>query len=99
MSAGVATAASAATLAQGTLDVDSSGQATYRVDVEVPPGIAGAQPRLALAYAHNQPNGIIGVGWGLSGLSAITRVKATYAVDGFNGAVSYGPNDRYALDG
>src|SRR5215213_7976199 len=90
---------SAVALAPGAFDVDSGGQATYRIEIELPPGTGGAQPKLALGYAHNVPNGVLGVGWGLSGLSAITRVKATYAVDGFNGAVSYGPDDRYALDG
>src|SRR5829696_6537495 len=84
---------------QGTFDVDANGQATYRIPIELPPGIAGYQPHLQLAYGHRQPNGIMGVGWSLSGLSAITRTKATYAVDGFNAAVSYDSNDRYMLDG
>ena len=84
---------------QGTFDIDANGQATYRIPIEVPPGIAGAQPQLALVYGHRQPNGVMGVGWGLSGLSLITRTKATYAVDGFNDAVSYDSKDRYMLDG
>lgn len=33
------------------------------------------------------------------GLSAITRSKATWDVDGFNGCIDYGPDDRYVLDG
>lgn len=90
---------SAAGMSQGTFDVDSNGQATYKIPLDLPPGIANFQPSLALAYSHRQPNGVMGVGWSLSGLSAITRVKATYAVDGFNGAVAYGPDDRFALDG
>ncbi len=84
---------------QGTFDVDADGQATYRIPIEVPPGIAGAQPQLAVAYGHRQPNGVMGVGWGLTGLSSITRTKATYAVDGFNDAVSYDSKDRFMLDG
>ncbi|HEX7316670.1 MAG TPA: RHS repeat-associated core domain-containing protein [Pyrinomonadaceae bacterium] len=84
---------------QGKFDVDANGQAVYRIPIEVPPGVAGCQPRLELAYSHRQANSVLGVGWSLSGLSSITRTKATYAVDGFNGAVSYDANDRFALDG
>lgn len=91
--------ASAVDLPQGVFDVDSGGQATYRIPIEVPPGVAGLQPALELTYAHRQGNGILGVGWALGGFSAIGRIKPTYAIDGFNGAVSYGANDRYALDG
>lgn len=90
---------SAAGLAQGTFEVDANGQATYKIPLDLPPGIGNFQPSLALTYGHRQPNGVMGVGWALSGLSAITRTKATYAVDGFNGGVTYGPDDRFALDG
>ncbi|SEU34077.1 FG-GAP-like repeat-containing protein [Stigmatella erecta] len=90
---------SAVGLAQGTFQVDANGQATYKLPVDLPPGIANLQPQLSLVYSHRQPNGPLGVGWALSGQSAITRTKATYAVDGFNSAVSYGPEDRFALDG
>ncbi|HJQ27375.1 MAG TPA: RHS repeat-associated core domain-containing protein [Blastocatellia bacterium] len=92
-------APSAAGRHQGTFEVDPSGQATYKIPIEVPPGIAGCQPHLELVYNHRQPNGILGVGWNLAGLSAITRTRATYAVDGFNSAIGYGPNDRFSLDG
>lgn len=83
----------------GTFDADASGQATYRLPLELPPGIASFAPELAIAFGSRTPNGTLGVGFSLSGPSTITRVKATYAVDGFNGAVSYGAEDRYALDG
>ena len=90
---------SAIGLSQGEFSVDAGGQATFRIPVEVPPGIAGLAPKLELAYGHRQPNGIMGVGWSCNGLSAITRTKATYAVDGFKGAISYDSNDRFSLDG
>ncbi|NJL26984.1 MAG: hypothetical protein HC897_03425 [Thermoanaerobaculia bacterium] len=86
-------------LEPGTFDVDAAGQATYNVPINVPPGLGGAQPKLAFAYGSRQRDGLLGVGWSLSGLSLITRTKATYAVDGFNGAIDYGPDDRLTLDG
>jgi RHS repeat-associated protein len=90
---------SAAGLKQSVFNVDPSGQANYRIHIDVPPGIAGLQPELDLVYNHRQSNGILGIGWGLSGLSAISRAKATYAVDGFNAPVNYTNLDRYTLDG
>ena len=95
----MATIPSAAGIRQGRFEVDANGQATYVLPIEVPPGIAGAHPRLGLAYGHHQGNGVVGVGWSLAGLSAITRSKATWDVDGFNGCIDYGPDDRYVLDG
>ncbi|AOJ04616.1 hypothetical protein WS70_22720 [Burkholderia mayonis] len=90
---------SAVGLRQGKFEVDVNGQATYHLPIDVPPGIAGVHPRIGLAYGHQQGNSVLGVGWSLTGLSAITRTKATHDVDGFNGCVDYGPNDRYMLDG
>ena len=91
--------ATAAGLQQGAFSVDASGQASYRIKILTPPGIAGLRPELELVYNHRQSNSTLGVGWGLSGLSAITRTKATYAQDGFNGVVDYSSKDRYVLDG
>ena len=90
---------SAATLKQGSFSVDPSGQANYRIPIEVPPGCNGLQPGLALVYQHRANNGILGVGWGLSGLSVISRAPANYATDGYKGSVNYDANDRLALDG
>jgi RHS repeat-associated protein len=84
---------------QGTFKVDANGGAVYQLGIEIPPGINGVQPKLALAYDHRRGNGNCGVGWSVSGLSAITRTNANYAVDGFRGSISYDANDRFELDG
>ncbi|HYH06194.1 MAG TPA: RHS repeat-associated core domain-containing protein [Thermoanaerobaculia bacterium] len=89
----------AAGLEPGTFEVDAAGQATYRLPIDVAPGLGGAQPSLSFTYGSRQRNGMLGIGWALSGLSAITRTKATYAIDGFNGAIDYGTGDRLMLDG
>lgn len=44
-------------------------------------------------------NGILGQGWSLSGLSAITRVSKDIYHDGTANPVDYSANDRFALDG
>ena len=41
----------------------NSGTASYRWDVEVPPGRGGFRPELALQYSGGNPNGIFGLGW------------------------------------
>lgn len=79
--------------------VDANGEATFHLGLDLPPGIASLTPKLDLTYTHRQTNGMMGVGWSCNGLSAIMRTKATYAADGFNGTIDYGPNDRYTLDG
>lgn len=83
----------------GQLSVNESGAATYQVAIPVPPGVNGLQPQLALVYNSQAPNGLAGVGWTLSGLSAITRCPRTKAQDGVRGTVDFSLNDRFCLDG
>ncbi len=83
----------------GSFSVTPSGAATYAIPIAVPPGTAGMEPKLALGYSSQGGNGLLGVGWSLSGLSAITRCPRTIAQDGVNGGVNYDANDRFCLDG
>jgi hypothetical protein len=57
------------------------------------------EPKLALVYNSQAGNGLLGVGWNLEGLSAITRCARTVAQDGVRGSVNYDSNDRFCLDG
>jgi len=97
--AGTALESSPLDLAQVEVAVDAAGQATFSLPIDVPPGIGEAAPKLAFTYQSRQGNGVMGVGWSCSGLSAITRSKPTYMSDGFNGPVKYGPTDRFQFDG
>ena len=87
----------------GTIDgrfrVDSNGAANYTISIKAPPGTAGMEPKLSLVYESQGKNGIVGMGWNLSGLSMIERCPATMAIDGFVGGVNYDNNDRFCLDG
>lgn len=91
------------TLPVGTIgasaDVDLSGAATYTIPIAVPPGTNGVQPSLAIVYNSMAGNGILGQGWSLSGLSAITRVSKDIYHDATANPVDYSANDRFALDG
>lgn len=85
----------------GQLSVTPAGAASYRIPIVVPPGIAGMQPNLALAYNSQNSNGLFGVGWNLSGMSAITRCPRIKASDNIPVPVNVGmdQNDRFCLDG
>ena len=86
----------------GTFAVSDSGAATYSIPIQVPPGAAGMQPNIALNYNSQGGNGLLGLGWSLSGLSIITRCAQTEAQDGSKAGINYdqaATNDRYCLDG
>ena len=94
-----ATAHAAVGRTPGTFAVSPTGAATYTIPISVPPGPGGVQPTVALTYNSQQGNGYVGVGWSLSGLSAIYRCNLTYAQDAAPAPVSLATNDGYCLDG
>jgi hypothetical protein len=83
----------------GQFAVNESGAATYTIPIQTPPGTSGIEPKLALSYNSQSGNGLLGVGWSLSGLSAIGRCPRTLAQDGLRGGVNFDANDRFCLDG
>ena len=83
----------------GKFDVSSSGAATYSIPIAVPPGTAGMTPGLAFSFSSQGSNGIVGMGWSLSGVPSITRCPQTFAQDGVRGGVNFDSNDRFCLDG
>ncbi len=84
----------------GSFRVNESGAATYTIPIQVPPGVAGLEPKLAFTYNSKGRNGLLGMGWGLSGLSAITRCPRTIVQDGgARAGVNFDVNDRFCLDG
>ena len=83
----------------GSFSVNSNGAAVYSIPIKVPPGIRGIEPQLSVTYNSQAGSGLLGVGWSLSGLSAIQRCPATEAQDGFIDPVDYDSLDRFCLDG
>ncbi|MEE9304040.1 MAG: FG-GAP-like repeat-containing protein, partial [Thiotrichaceae bacterium] len=55
----------------------SNGAASYTVPLNLPAGIGGMHPDLSLIYSSDSGNGIIGIGWNLSGLSSVSRCGLT----------------------
>ncbi len=79
--------------------IDVSGAATYTIPIDLPAGIGGGAPGLAITYNSQAGNGLLGYGWNLAGISAITRVPKTVYYDSEAGHISFDENDRFALDG
>ncbi|SFA56511.1 RHS repeat-associated core domain-containing protein [Pedobacter suwonensis] len=83
----------------GGLDVSPTGAATYSIPLTLPPGLGKVVPQISVVYNSQAGNGTLGIGWNLSGLSAITRISATTFHDGFIGSTYWDSKDRFALDG
>lgn len=77
----------------------SGGQANYTLPIDVSAGRTGFQPELRFEYESDSPNGIMGIGWRINGLSSIYRCGKNLAIDGVWGGVNFDGNDRYCLDG
>ena len=95
--------ATAAGRSDGQFAVSPTGGATYNIPIETPPGVGSVQLKLGLNYDSRSPNGVLGMGWAITGLSAITRCNKTYAQDGVPGPItlqlSSTYSDRFCLDG
>jgi RHS repeat-associated protein len=83
----------------GTHSVSPTGAATYQIPLWLPPGAGGVQPSLTIAYDSQGGGGIVGPGWSLTGLSAITRCNKTFAQDPLPSNVTLTYDDAFCLDG
>lgn len=86
-------------LTQGSASVSPTGAANYQIPIFIPQGIAGMQPSLSIVYNSQSGSSTLGYGWGLSGLSAISRVPKTIFSNGTSGGINFDLNDIYSLDG
>ncbi|APR76792.1 Rhs family protein [Minicystis rosea] len=69
----------------GTFAVTPTGQATYRIPLDVPPGRAGMKPSLAISYvspAGAEGPKAMGVGFALEGLGSIRRCARNLEMHG-----------------
>ena len=68
----LALAADAVGVVGGNFSVNEMGAAVYSIPIEVPP-TSPLKTNLSLQFNSQAPNGDLGVGWRLSGLSEIHR--------------------------
>ena len=67
----------------GVASVAATGSARYSIPLSLPPGTKGLAPALAITYDSRSGNGLLGVGFRLTGLSRIQRCARTLAQDGY----------------
>lgn len=79
--------------------VTPAGASAYDIPFVLPPGIAGLQPQLGLSYSSRRDNGLIGMGWAISGVSALERCPKNISQDNLTDSIEYTNGDRYCLDG
>jgi len=84
---------------RGSFGVSPTGTAAYQIPLTLPPGTNGLTPSLAISYSHHGGDGLLGMGFGIAGLSAITRCNKTIAQDGTASAPDLQTSDGYCLDG
>jgi hypothetical protein len=83
----------------GNADVSPIGEASYSIPITAPPGTHGMTPGMALVYGHRNSGTLVGAGWSIAGLSAISRCQRTWAADGAPRDVRNDASDRFCLNG
>jgi RHS repeat-associated protein len=83
----------------GAANVSDTGEASYTIPIFTPRGTNEMTPNLALVYGHRGGTTLLGAGWDISGLSAITRCSKDFAADGESREPRNDNSDRYCLDG
>lgn len=84
---------------QGEFSVSHDGAAQYSIPLWVPAGRGVVTPQLSLSYSSGDGNGLLGVGWALSGLSTISWCGRTQAQDGYTDAGHFDGQDALCLNG
>ena len=84
---------------EGALSVSPTGAATYTIPIKVQNGLSEFSPSISLTYSSQSGNGIAGMGFSISGLSAISIVPRSVYFDGQAECIYSGEDNVFTLDG
>ncbi|CAN8139495.1 exported hypothetical protein [uncultured Thiomicrorhabdus sp.] len=83
---------------EGEMSVDSSGQLSYVLPLNLPKGLNGVEPKLGLSYSSGQDT-YLGSGFSLNGVSSVIGRCASQTLLNSRRAVQNKASDDYCLDG
>ncbi|MBR3456125.1 MAG: VCBS repeat-containing protein [Bacteroidaceae bacterium] len=83
----------------GVFQVSPTGAASYSINIDIPKGRHGMEPRLAVTYNSQGGNGVAGWGFELTGTSAIRCAAKDLYHDNQIGALDLSTCGTYMLDG
>jgi YD repeat-containing protein len=84
---------------KGSHKVDLSGAFNYNIPIQIPPGTNEMAPIIGLSYNSSMGSQFMGVGWGISGLSVISRIPKDLFHDGTRSGIEFTLAGPFALDG
>lgn len=83
----------------GNFAVSPTGAATYSIPIDCPKGLGDLQPNIALNYNSQAGENIAGLGWGLSGISAISLRQKTIQSDNAISGIDIKKHNKFTLNG
>jgi len=86
-------------LTQGVASVTGSGGASYTIPIAIPQGTNGMMPSVSINYNSQGGNGLLGMGWDLSAVSAITRNGQTIYHNNQVLGIQMNNSDAFVMDG
>jgi len=88
---------------KGNFQVTPTGTAAYSIPIAVSPGTGDIAPLLSIVYNSEQEgpmgNGLLGTGFSLQGLTAISRCPSNLAKNGHIHGVDYTDQDLFCFNG
>jgi RHS repeat-associated protein len=81
------------------VNVGPDGSVGYSIPIRVPPGTAGIEPKLVLAYNSRSGPSAFGFGWSVGGISSVQRGPRNIPEDGAVRGVYLDHQDALYLDG
>ncbi|MBW7675116.1 RHS repeat-associated core domain-containing protein [Chryseobacterium chendengshani] len=84
---------------KGNVEVNGAGQLQFTLPIALPPGVKNVAPQINLAYTSGSSNGIAGYGWGISGITNISRIAKNIEKNREISGIQLNYSDYYNFNG